>query len=680
MSVFLLIMLLAAKSAAASGEQCHIHPGMACAGPASNTSGTSLMQVRSKRGYTAMLSSTAHLPLRMKGSCSEDTLQFLHIPKNAGKTIQNVGLKHGLRWGTHAFKAIYHESYHKLDMPDGNTCPVLHVPPDMVPEPSPYRGREVFCVKRNPYSRAVSEYLWERTRFAHRRTIHSRKGEICPGCNRFSMCSAAGMNFFLNKVLHHVKAGSKYVNRCHMLPQSRYMWTENGEAMCHDIIPIDDLQDSFTKLMKKKQCKFTSLGKEHDNSKKWMCPHLSEDDLSAKNKQMINSIYKMDFALLKYPKKGRRHGVHKSHWNKEVTAGGPASHIAFDTHWAAHTDLNKHASKAWRGKFVKNEKQSCSEKQVMDVLENTTYEPNVLIVNVSKWPSTFGPEDFEELVRNKKQPVLLQGTHAPWSAEAFCREIKGLHRNVNMRKYTLLKHKHKWLRSFTKVKMQKLCSRCLLYHKCAQVENFAKEEGQSHRHMSLRQKCSALKSSEIPYAKTPAKQPLKLINFKGPPYRPRWGYTVPMLWIGGHGSQTPLHKDAMDNIAMQITGTKRWYLFSPLHSKRLEYQDNFRKAGQHWHSDGSHIWSHNKNGKCHLDGVGPFWSKYNMLNEHTAPPDTEYVTVDVQPGDSLYVPHYWGHMVENIGTNIMSNFWLKDSWSCCAGSRPSKTYPGPWEN
>merc|ERR1719265_2462105 len=141
----------------------------------------------------------------------------------------------------------------------------------------------------------------------------------------------------------------------------------------------------------------------------------------------------------------------------------------------------------------------------------------------------------------------------------------------------------------------------------------------------------------------------------------------------------------MDNIAMQIAGTKRWRLFSPLQSKRLKYTDNFRKAHQDWHSRGDHIWMSSSDGKCQLDGVGPFWSKFHMLEphagmRHVAPPGTEYVSVDVHPGDSLYVPHYWGHMVENQGENIMSNFWLKDSWSCCAGSRPSKRYPGKWES
>merc|ERR1719171_1875937 len=192
-------MLLAAKPTAASDEQCYATLGVACvhANTTTSTSGTSLIQVKSQRGSTSNSPSEDNARFPLPASCKADSLQFLHIPKNAGKTIQNIGLKHGLRWGTHAFAAIYHQAYHMLKMPDGNRCPALHVPPDMVPDPNPYKGREVFCVSRNPYSRAVSEYLWARERFDRRL---SGRGEICPGCRRFSMCSVEGMNFFLKKV------------------------------------------------------------------------------------------------------------------------------------------------------------------------------------------------------------------------------------------------------------------------------------------------------------------------------------------------------------------------------------------------------------------------------------------------------------------------------------------------
>merc|ERR1719379_1394444 len=147
-----------------------------------------------------------------------------------------------------------------LKMPDGNRCPALHVPPDMVPDPNPYKGREVFCVSRNPYSRAVSEYLWARERFDRRL---SGKKEICPGCRHFSMCSVAGMNFFLKKVMGRVQEGKLYVNRCHMLPQTRFMVADDGSKLCHHI----------------------RAGEERANEMKSKCPLLSQADLTHENRK-----------------------------------------------------------------------------------------------------------------------------------------------------------------------------------------------------------------------------------------------------------------------------------------------------------------------------------------------------------------------------------------------------------
>merc|ERR1719265_927861 len=101
----------------------------------------------------------------------------------------------------------------------------------MIDGQNPYSNREVFCVSRDPYSRAVSEYLWVRSRHEHGHLGTKAKGthalDACPGCTILEKCSAEGLNHFLQKVLQLVQKGSAFVNRCHMLPQSRYIWRKD---------------------------------------------------------------------------------------------------------------------------------------------------------------------------------------------------------------------------------------------------------------------------------------------------------------------------------------------------------------------------------------------------------------------------------------------------------------------
>ena len=80
-------------------------------------------------------------------------LQFVHIAKNAGTTIEDVAWKyHGIKWGR---RAKYATS--SAPLATGN-CPSWHLPPRL--NPGTYRGKTVFCVVRDPRSRLLSEFLW----------------------------------------------------------------------------------------------------------------------------------------------------------------------------------------------------------------------------------------------------------------------------------------------------------------------------------------------------------------------------------------------------------------------------------------------------------------------------------------------------------------------------------------
>ena len=80
---------------------------------------------------------------------------FLHIPKNAGSSIEVAAEKLGLHWGRWA--AWKHLRQH---VPAFTECLDYHIPIDALLRPNPYEGKEVFCVVRNPFDRLISQYSW----------------------------------------------------------------------------------------------------------------------------------------------------------------------------------------------------------------------------------------------------------------------------------------------------------------------------------------------------------------------------------------------------------------------------------------------------------------------------------------------------------------------------------------
>jgi hypothetical protein len=196
----------------------------------------------------------------------ETFLEFIHIPKNAGTTIENIGNESGLRWGRFSPED-------RNFVTEGN-CTYWHIPPKYYKPGSKYDTDETFCVIRNPYDRMVSEY-------AYRHSHDSSKD------------NAADMNAWLREHLNemHVKKG---MMNCHFIPQSEYMNSSHGKRSCTYPLKFENLTSEFNDLMRKKGINVVMPENKRDNQSNFS---LSANDIDSVNKGLISEYYRDDIEL-----------------------------------------------------------------------------------------------------------------------------------------------------------------------------------------------------------------------------------------------------------------------------------------------------------------------------------------------------------------------------------------------
>lgn len=107
------------------------------------------------------------------------------------------------------------------------------------------------------------------------------------------------------------------------------------------------------------------------------------------------------------------------------------------------------------------------------------------------------------------------------------------------------------------------------------------------------------------------------------------------FWMGSAGNFTPLHYDYLENFVAQISGSKRWILFSP---DQLEYlypkplSDNFPHVSL-------------------VDVSKPDYLQFIDFKKAKA------VELTLQAGEMLYLPSHWWHAVKSESVCSTINFW-----------------------
>ena len=115
-------------------------------------------------------------------------------------------------------------------------------------------------------------------------------------------------------------------------------------------------------------------------------------------------------------------------------------------------------------------------------------------------------------------------------------------------------------------------------------------------------------------------------------------FRLSRFWLSAAGTSTPLHRDMVQNLFVQIVGRKRFCLYPPSHSPWL-YSYPFRSGLPNF---------------SRFDPERPDFDRF-PLARRVAP-----IEIVLEPGDVLYLPSRWWHQPRSLDLSMSLNFWWAD--------------------
>jgi hypothetical protein len=216
-------------------------------------------------------------------------LEFVHITKTGGSSIEMAGAAASILWGAcHHRKLEYlgcispdkpHSAHGVLNSSFRRAC-AWHIPPRYLRKNNTYTGAATFTVVRDPYSRALSEYYcpWS-----------GNKEEA--GRNE-----AAVMNQWVQELITRSRP-SQPVER--FLPQSIYVYDKDDVTQIIDhVLFYETMQQEFPALMQQYGLNVTLL--DHRANTPHGAKLLTKYNLTNETIVLINNYAKRDFEHFGY--------------------------------------------------------------------------------------------------------------------------------------------------------------------------------------------------------------------------------------------------------------------------------------------------------------------------------------------------------------------------------------------
>ena len=241
--------------------------------------------------HGCLLQSRKSQPLK---SC----LTFIHIPKNAGGSIQLARLRsHGVE--TDNMCLTERDKWMHLKHPKGflwgycdpdlfsihttSVCRKQHLPPALYEPLRAYftENCDSFCVVRHPLDRFISQYrFW-------------RKGHG----NNINNCSADDLEKFAQESF----AANATAQDCHLYPQVFYVFEEGKPEkppICRHVLKMSSIKVDFPKLMKQYGLETVTLPDEEVHN--FGPDKCSKVVPNAKTIEMVKSFYHQDYAAFAF--------------------------------------------------------------------------------------------------------------------------------------------------------------------------------------------------------------------------------------------------------------------------------------------------------------------------------------------------------------------------------------------
>ena len=204
--------------------------------------------------------------------------KFIHITKTGGTSIEEFGIKLGIKWGK------YDKNFYGKYKNSG----FWHVPLNYI-EPEIINKYNWFCVVRNPYDRIISEINF----LIKSEHISFNKVDI---------------NIYLHTILSNIIIDEINLNKefigkndimyaFHFIPMYFYTCSDNFKINNNiKIIKFENFNEEINSFLK--ELKIEENFDIHENKNDIKLFELY--DLSIKNLKLINKVYKKDFILFNY--------------------------------------------------------------------------------------------------------------------------------------------------------------------------------------------------------------------------------------------------------------------------------------------------------------------------------------------------------------------------------------------
>jgi len=222
-------------------------------------------------------------------------LSFIHIPRTGGPAVEAcTDGDPNEKWGVQdpALHGLHRISKTFKFPRFGGNCYRQHVPPSLFQaDEDPYANKETFCIVRDPYAKAVSQFKFELA-------FYKQPTE----------CTPQQLNDLIQRRLNDVvDNGNKFAADCHWAPQSFYVYGVNNQTMlldekqrsCNNVLSYENLHRPLNELWKEKGYPYTLKQGVSGTTVSADC-HLTPKDIDAESRRLINIVYRDDFRLFGY--------------------------------------------------------------------------------------------------------------------------------------------------------------------------------------------------------------------------------------------------------------------------------------------------------------------------------------------------------------------------------------------